>query len=165
MTAHIFVSAAIELCFILNAIGKRGKDDFKKMIDCIRYMVRKIGVRSANYCLITFKKGKAFQHIRFDENELLKSGGELLLKKLDILARNPSVNCSPALHDDFDQASEAFDKPSRSRYQIRKGSFLFIFFFAQHQLQRNRVKSQVTKWFNLPRGLFYCHPGHYTLHQ
>lgn len=164
MTAHIFVSAAIELCFILNAIGKRGKDDFKKMIDCIRYMVRKIGVTSANYCLITFKKGKAFQHIRFDEKELLKNGDELLLKKLDILARNPSVNCSPALHDDFDQASEAFENQAALGIKSEKVYFIF-FFFVQHQLQRNRGKSQVTKWFNLPRGLFYCRPGHYTLHQ
>lgn len=127
MTAHIFVSAAIELCFILNAIGKRGKDDFRKMIDCIRYMVRKIGVRSANYCLITFKKGKAFQHIRFDENELLKNGDGLLLKKLDILARNPSVNCSPALHDDFDQASEAFE--NQAALGIKSEKVVFYLFF------------------------------------
>lgn len=118
-------SKAIELCFILNAIGKRGKDDFRKMIDCIRYMVRKIGVRSANYCLITFKKGKAFQHIRFDENELLKNGDELLLKKLDILARNPSVNCSPALHDDFDQASEAFKNQAALGIKSEKVIILF----------------------------------------
>lgn len=163
MTAHIFVSAAIELCFILNAIGKRGKDDFRKMIDCIRYMVRKIGVRSAKYCLITFKKGKAFQHIRFDENELLKNGDELLLKKLDILPRNPSVNCSPALHDDFDQASEAFK--NQAALGIKSEKVVFFFFFVQRQLQRNRGKSQITKWFNLSRGLFNCHPGHYTLHQ
>ena len=96
----------LELCFILNATGKNGKDDFKKMIGCIKYMVQNIGVKSTNYCLISFKKGKAFQHIRFDDNSLFKNDKNRLINKLDAL--NPPVNCCPALHDDFAQASQAF---------------------------------------------------------
>lgn len=102
----IIISADLELCFILNATGKKGKDDFKKMIGCIKYMIRKIGVKSVNYCLISFKKGKAFQYVRFDDNASFKTDKGRLVKKLDVL--NPAVNCCPALHDDFQQASEAF---------------------------------------------------------
>lgn len=69
-------------------------------------MIQRIGVKSVNYCLISFKKGKAFQHVRFDANSLFKDDKDLLIKKLDAL--NPPVNCCPALHDDFDQAAKAF---------------------------------------------------------
>lgn len=95
------------------------------MIDCIRHMVRKIGVRSANYCLISSKEGKAFQHIRFDENGSFQNGDELLLGKLDALAQNPSVNSKPALHDDFDQALEAFKNQGALRERSKKVIVLF----------------------------------------
>jgi len=76
------------------------------MIGCIKYMIRRIGVKSANYCLISFRKGKAFQHVRFDFNSFFKDDKDLLFKRLDAL--NPPVNCCTALHDDFEQAVEAF---------------------------------------------------------
>ena len=99
--------ADVELCFILNATGNKGKGDIKKMIGCIKYLIERIGVQSANYCLISFRKGKAFQHIRFEFNSFFKDDKDLLFKRLDAL--NPPVNCSPALHDDFAQAVEAFN--------------------------------------------------------
>ena len=102
----LFTFADLELCFILNATGKKGKGDFKKMIGCIKYLIHRIGVKSANYCLISFRKGKTFQHVRFDFNSFFKEDKDLLFKRLDAL--NPPVNCSPALHDDFAQAVEAF---------------------------------------------------------
>lgn len=102
----LFTFADLELCFILNATGKKGKGDFKKMIGCIKYLIHRIGVKSANYCLISFRKGKTFQHVRFDLNSFFKEDKDLLFKRLDAL--NPPVNCSPALHDDFAQAVEAF---------------------------------------------------------
>lgn len=120
----ILVSTDVELCFILNATGKKGKDDFKKMIGCVKYMVREIGLRSVNYCLISFKKGKAFQHIRFDEKELYKNDEDRLIKKLNAMALNPPVNSSPALHDDFDQASEAF-KDQAIRIKSKKVQISF----------------------------------------
>ena len=76
------------------------------MIGCIKYLIQRIGVKSANYCLISFRKGKAFQHLRFEFNSFFKDDKDLLFKRLDAL--NPPVNCSPALHDDFSQAVEAF---------------------------------------------------------
>ncbi|KAL9984603.1 hypothetical protein ACROYT_G006916 [Oculina patagonica] len=115
-------SKDLELCFILNATGKNGKDNFKKMIGCIKYMIQKIGVKSTNYCLISFKKGKAFQHIRFDDNPLFKNNKDRLINKLDAL--NPPVNCSPALHDDFAEASQAF-KNQAIRITSKKVVILF----------------------------------------
>lgn len=103
------------LCFILNATGSKGREDFRKMIDCIKYLIGRIGVVSANYCLISFKKGKAFQHISFNkkisyENDkghvVFPNDRGHLIRKLDSL--NAPGNCSPALHDDFEQALNAF---------------------------------------------------------
>ena len=88
-------------------------------------MIQRIGVQSANYCLISFKKGKAFEHVKFDANSLFKDDKDLLFKKLDAL--NPPVNCCPALHDDFDQAAEAF-KTEAIRITSKKvmlGTFIF----------------------------------------
>ena len=85
------------------------------MIDCIKYLIGEIGVVSANYCLISFKKGKAFQHISFNkkmsyENDeghvVFPNDKGHLIRKLDSL--NAPGNCSPALHDDFEQALNAF---------------------------------------------------------
>lgn len=118
----LLTSVDLELCFILNATGKKGKEDFKKMIGCIKYMIERIGVKSANYCLISFKKGKAFQHVRFDVNSFFKDDKDLLFKRLDAL--NPPVNCCPALHDDFNQAVEAF-KTQAIRITSKKVNFAY----------------------------------------
>lgn len=119
----LLTSVELELCFILNATGKKGKDDFKKMIGCIKYMIRRVGVKSVNYCLISFKKGKAFQHVRFDDNSIFKDD-EDLFRRLNAL--NPPVNCCPALHDDFDQAAEAF-KTKAIRIASRKVKFRDVY--------------------------------------
>lgn len=96
-----------------------------KMIACIKYIIGRIGVHSVNYCVISFKKGKAFQHVTFDnkvsflKNEkgriVFKNDRGHLIRKLDRL--NPPVNCCPALHDDFDQALSAFKSDA-----VRKSS-------------------------------------------
>lgn len=119
----LLTSVELELCFILNATGKKGKDDFKKMIGCIKYMIKRVGVKSVNYCLISFKKGKAFQHVRFDDNSIFKDD-EDLFRRLNAL--NPPVNCCPALHDDFDQAAEAF-KTKAIRIASRKVKFRDVY--------------------------------------
>ena len=128
----ILTSAELEVCFILNATGKKGKDDFKKMIGCIKYMIQRIGVKSANYCLISFKKGKAFQHIRFDVNSFFKDDKDVLFKRLDAL--NPPVNCCPALHDDFDQALEAF-KTRAIRITSKKVNVGHVYFPSSEAMQ------------------------------
>lgn len=92
------------------------------MIGCIKYLIQRIGVKSANYCLISFRKGKAFQHVRFEFNSFFKDDKDLLFKRLDAL--NPPVNCSPALHDDFSQAVEAF-KTQAIRETSKKIIILF----------------------------------------
>lgn len=120
----LLTSVELELCFILNATGKKGKDDFKKMIGCIKYMIKRIGVKSVNYCLISFKKGKAFQHVSFDANSFFKDDEDLLFRRLDAL--NPPVNCCPALHDDFDQAAEAF-KTKAIRIASKKVKFRDVY--------------------------------------
>lgn len=119
----LLTSVELELCFILNATGKKGKDDFKKMIGCIKYMIKRVGVKTVNYCLISFKKGKAFQHVRFDDNSIFKDD-EDLFRRLNAL--NPPVNCCPALHDDFDQAAEAF-KTKAIRIASRKVKFRDVY--------------------------------------
>lgn len=109
----------LDLCFILNATGKRGKEDLSKMIDCIKYIISQIGVSSTNYCVVSLKRGKSFQYIKFDNSEstyindqegrgrlVFKNVRDNLIRKLDAL--NPPLNCCPALHDDFQQAEEAF---------------------------------------------------------
>ena len=111
-----FINAAeLDLCFILNATGKEAKEDFAKIKECIKVLIRKIGVSSTNYCIISFKKGKAFQHVAFNKKVTYKNdeGGVVfqndasqLIRKLDSL--NVSGNCTPALHDDFEQALNAF---------------------------------------------------------
>lgn len=116
----------MELCFILNATGNKGKDDFIAMVDCIKYIIGRIGVSSVNYCLISFKKGKAFQHVTFDNKVSFKNNkGRIVLQndrghligKLDSLRKNPPVNCAPALHVDFEQALDAFSGDA-----VRRGS-------------------------------------------
>jgi len=94
------------------------------MIGCIKYMIQRIGVKSANYCLISFRKGKAFQHVRFDFNSFFKDDKDLLFKRLDAL--NPPVNCCPALHDDFEQAVEAF-KSQAIRISSKKVNVGYVY--------------------------------------
>lgn len=99
----------------MNATGNKAKEDFAKIIECIKVLTGRIGVSSTNYCIISFKKGKAFQHVAFsrkvtyknDEGRVVfQNDRRQLIKKLDSL--NVSGNCTPALHDDFEQALNAF---------------------------------------------------------
>ena len=126
----------LDLCFILNATGKRGKEDLSKMIDCIKYIISQIGVSSTNYCVVSLKRGKSFQYIKFDNSEstyindqegrgrlVFKNVRGNLIRKLDAL--NPPLNCCPALHDDFEQAEEAF-KSDAVRLTSKKVEYNWI---------------------------------------
>lgn len=121
------LSTDLDLCFILNATGKNGKEDFTKMISCIKYIIGRIGVSSVNYCVISFKKGKAFQHVTFDNKVsfgtergrvVFKNDRGHLIRKLESL--NPPKNCSPALHDDLEQAYSAFNSDEVQRRNSKK---------------------------------------------
>ncbi|XP_044173143.1 uncharacterized protein LOC114958471 [Acropora millepora] len=117
----------LDLCFIMNATGKKAQEDFAKIKECIKVLIRRIGVSSTNYCIISFKKGKAFQHVAFNKKVTYKNDeGRVvfqndtnhLIRKLDSL--NVSRNCTPALHDDFEQALKAFehDAPRNSSKKV-----------------------------------------------
>lgn len=114
-------ATVVDLCFILNATGDKGTPDFKKMIECIKYIVGRIGVSSVNYCIISFNEGKSFQHITFGN----KVGFENDRGKGDIVFHNdsghfirtldnlePPESCSPALHEDLEEALRAFSDSS-----------------------------------------------------
>lgn len=123
-----FINAAeLDLCFIMNATGKKAQEDFAKIKECIKVLIRRIGVSSTNYCIISFKKGKAFQHVAFNKKVTYKNDEDRvvfqndtnhLIRKLDSL--NVSGNCTPALHDDFEQALKAFkhDAPRNSSKKV-----------------------------------------------
>ena len=126
----------LDLCFILNATGKRGKEDLSKMIDCIKYIISQIGFSSTNYCVVSLKTGKSFQYIKFNNGEStyindeegrgrlgFKNDRGNLIRKLDAL--NPPLNCCPALHDDFEQAEEAF-KSDAVRLTSKKVEYNWI---------------------------------------
>ncbi|XP_015764478.1 PREDICTED: uncharacterized protein LOC107343426 [Acropora digitifera] len=77
--------------------------------------------------LLSFKKGKAFQHVAFNKKVTYKNDEDRvvfqndtnhLIRKLDSL--NVSGNCTPALHDDFEQALKAFkhDAPRNSSKKV-----------------------------------------------
>jgi len=97
------------------------------MISCIKYIIRRIGVSSVNYCVISFKRGKAFQHVTFDNNAsfetergrvVFKNDRGHLIRKLNSL--NPPEHCSPALQDDFEQAYTAFKSDTVQRRNSKK---------------------------------------------
>ena len=90
------------------------------MIGCIKYIISQISVSSTNYCVISLKRGEAFQYIKFDNSEstytndqegrghlVFKNDRGNLIGKLDAL--NPPLNYRPALHDHFELAKKAFE--------------------------------------------------------
>lgn len=98
------------LCFILNTTGEDGDRVFNLMKECMGEVVRKCGIDSVNYCVVSSKNhGDPTQHVRFDEKFATE---EELVKKISAIERQSERLTK--LDDDLHEALGAFPEPNAS---------------------------------------------------
>ena len=99
------------LCFILNTTGEDGDRAFDLMKECIGQVVRKCGIDSVSYCVVSSSNhGEPLQHVRFDK---IFETGEELVKEISAIERQSKRLTT--LDDDLHEALEAFSEPNASK--------------------------------------------------
>ena len=98
------------LCFILNTTGKDGDRTFDLMKECIGQVVRKCGIDSVSYCVVSSHYGEPLQHVRFDKKFATE---EELVREIAAIERQS--NRLTTLDDDLHEALEAFHSPNASK--------------------------------------------------
>ena len=98
------------LCFILYTTGKDGDRTFDLMKECIGQVVRKCGIDSVKYCVVSSNYGEPLQHVRFDKKFATE---EELVRKIAAIKRQS--NRLTRLDNDLHEAFEAFPLPKESK--------------------------------------------------
>ena len=98
------------LCFILNTTGEDGDRAFDLMKECIGQVVRRCGIDSVNYCVVSSNHGVPLQHVRFDK---IFETEEELVKEISAIERQSDRLTT--LDQDLHETLEAFPKPNASK--------------------------------------------------
>ena len=95
------------LCFILNTTGEDGDRAFDLIKECIGQVVRKCGIDSVKYCVVSSNHGEPHQHVSFDKKFRTE---EELVEEISAIERQSKRLTT--LDDDLHKALEAFPEPN-----------------------------------------------------
>lgn len=89
--------------------GDTGEKTFDLMKNCITQVIRKCGIESVNYCVVSDRNGQAFQYVSFESHFDTE---EALMKEILGIGRQRKLS---TLDDDLHEALTAFPAPNATK--------------------------------------------------